>query len=319
VLASAGCEKEPTTALSVVPIERTVAAGEIEFTVRTDRDEVGVAEPLQLTLEVSASQGLAIQFPIIDGPLGEFTVRDVRSEPALPSEGRQLHHRTYVLESYAAGELTIPELTIGWTRDGEDPEELSSPELRIRITSAIDGEFVPSEFADIKGTVQLAAPASWAWLWWLAGSIVVLAVAAFVLAKTRQSRQAELERQQPAHVLALTALDALARAGLLQDGRYAEYFARLSNIIREYIERRWSVHAPQRSTPEFLEEIRHDAVFDATHRQSLAAFLQACDLVKFACYVPSTNEQDESTRTARAFVETTAADAEETASTEVAA
>ncbi len=56
-----------------------------------------------------------------------------------------------------------------------------------------------------------------------------------------------------------------------------------SEVIRDYIEKRFDVVVTQRTTEEFLQSLlqsSHDAL--VRHRALLAEFLQQCDFVKFA-------------------------------------
>ncbi len=72
---------------------------------------------------------------------------------------------------------------------------------------------------------------------------------------------------------------------LLEKGEIERFFVILSAILRDYIERRFGVHAPERTTEEFLEEAAaHPAL--AKHRGRLGQFLSLADRVKFARYRP---------------------------------
>ena len=60
------------------------------------------------------------------------------------------------------------------------------------------------------------------------------------------------------------------------------YGIEVSGIIRRYIERRFGLVAPRRSTEEFLVEASASAKLEPAHRQLLAEFLGTCDFLKFA-------------------------------------
>src|SRR5204863_5993889 len=59
---------------------------------------------------------------------------------------------------------------------------------------------------------------------------------------------------------------------------------------RIYLEERFNFHAPERTTEEFLYELRETNLLTATQKESLGGFLQSCDLVKFALYEPGQPE-----------------------------
>ena len=71
----------------------------------------------------------------------------------------------------------------------------------------------------------------------------------------------------------------------------AEWFCvEVSHIIRVYLEERFSLHAPDRTTEEFLLELQSSRYLAAEHKQLLANFLSECDMVKFARAEPPEQE-----------------------------
>jgi len=60
----------------------------------------------------------------------------------------------------------------------------------------------------------------------------------------------------------------------------------VSDALRAYLEERFSFRAPERTTEEFLHELRSTNLLDASQKERLSDFLQRCDLVKFAKYEP---------------------------------
>jgi hypothetical protein len=75
--------------------------------------------------------------------------------------------------------------------------------------------------------------------------------------------------------------------------------------VRQYIERRFSLMAPERTTDEFLAEVRNDPSLSGPHKELLSSFLQAADMVKFARYEPEQREIDQALSAARDFIEQT--------------
>ena len=76
-----------------------------------------------------------------------------------------------------------------------------------------------------------------------------------------------------------------------------------SEIIRDYIEKRFNVVATQRTTEEFLQALlqgSNEAL--ARHRSLLAEFLQQCDFVKFAGDSLAIADMESLFQSARRFV-----------------
>lgn len=120
------------------------------------------------------------------------------------------------------------------------------------------------------------------WALWLVLGFVLLALAAVAFFWLRRRKEAGLTFRKPPepHEKALKALRELE--GLIQEDHEIEFVNRVSLVVREYIQDRFSLRAPHRSTEEFLVEARHSEKLGESDQQLLAQFLAQCDLVKFA-------------------------------------
>ena len=58
------------------------------------------------------------------------------------------------------------------------------------------------------------------------------------------------------HEIALERLEKIKSANLPAQGKIKEYFAEISDIVRQYIERRFDIRAPEMTTEEFLQSLR---------------------------------------------------------------
>jgi hypothetical protein len=94
----------------------------------------------------------------------------------------------------------------------------------------------------------------------------------------------------PAHQIAYNELENLRALNLISEGRIKEYYYRLSNIVRHYIESRFKLMAPERTTEEFLAEMTVTDRLTGVHKELISNFLEHCDMVKFAAYGPDTRE-----------------------------
>ena len=108
-----------------------------------------------------------------------------------------------------------------------------------------------------------------------------------------------------AYELAVRRLAKLESGGAPDEASLDGWFVELSAIIRNYLEHRYGVRAPELTTEEFLQVARRAAGLSAEHRELLSAFLERCDRVKFAGYRPDADESMATLKAARAFVEDT--------------
>jgi len=156
------------------------------------------------------------------------------------------------------------------------------------VTNAVASEKIP----DIRGLKDMVEiPTGNEWILWLLVAVAVLVVAGIVAWFIRRhlaKRSAELAPPPPPppHVVAW---ERLQRAlDLIHE---AEWFCiEVSHIIRVYLEERFSLHAPDRTTEEFLLELQSSRHLAGEHKQLLANFLSECDMVKFARAEPPEQE-----------------------------
>lgn len=113
--------------------------------------------------------------------------------------------------------------------------------------------------------------------------LVALGLLIFLLWRRRQQA---LQARQPEIIARLALEDALAELEKahqqLSRKNCRPYAINVSGIVRRYIERRFNIRAPHRSTEEFLAEARQAPELDVKHKEKLGYFLQCCDFLKFA-------------------------------------
>ena len=109
----------------------------------------------------------------------------------------------------------------------------------------------------------------------------------------------------PAHEWAYSQIAALIADDLVGQGRLQMFFYRISYIVRGYVERRFSVSAPEMTTEEVLSAAAADARCGPSTTSELDGFLSACDLVKYARHEPTDAECDGVLRAARGMIEST--------------
>jgi hypothetical protein len=145
--------------------------------------------------------------------------------------------------------------------------------------AAIDG------LRDIKPPIEI--PTGWEWLWWMLGALALIAIlTGLALFIFRRRKQVNTPPPIPAHIRARQKLDDALK--LLSQPK--PFVTAVSDTLRGYLEERFSFHAPERTTEEFLHELKATQLLAAGQKESLSHFLQSCDLVKFAKYEPTEEE-----------------------------
>jgi HAMP domain-containing protein len=152
------------------------------------------------------------------------------------------------------------------------------------------------DIRDIRG--PKAVPGSWVLPAVLAGAIVV-ALCAYAVWRRRHR-----ETHRRSLTLSEQALERLENARpLMRPATAREFGIAASEVIRDYIEKRFDVIATQRTTEEFLQTLLQSSNETlALHRSLLEEFLQQCDLVKFAASSLAVTDMESLFQSARGFV-----------------
>ncbi len=142
-----------------------------------------------------------------------------------------------------------------------------------------------NDIRSIKPPVDIPNP----WLWvWIAAGVILLATAVYLAYRywRKQATQPVFVPVIPPHERARLKLqEALA---LIDQPR--PFCVLVSDTIRLYLEERFNFHAPDRTTEEFLHELKATDLLLPDQKQSLGEFLSVCDMVKFARYEPGPPE-----------------------------
>lgn len=311
--AGSGCRQRPAEDVqaSTHAVDKAYDLGPLTVHVRLDRDKVSIAETVGLELEARIQSGYKLTLPKMDKVLEDFGLADWESEPdRLGEENRIVRTRRYRLEPFVSGQYQIPALTFEFL-DAQDPNKtytLETEPLDVEVTSLLGEDRAKLTIADIEDVVDPPQPRSWAWLW-LPGVLAMagLGIGAWALLRRRRAaRQSRILR--PAHEVAYDRLRALVEAKLVEAGRVKEFYEALSAILRHYIEDRFSLHAPEQTTEEFLTTLARTDVLPPSDKADLGEFLGHCDLVKFARHQPAREQVQHTFDQVRDFIQKTRSD-----------
>ena len=141
-----------------------------------------------------------------------------------------------------------------------------------------------NDIRSIKAPVPI--PNLWFWAACLFAALVLAALAFWWWRKRRRETPSAPEVVIPPHE---KARERLREALALMD-QPQPFCILVSDTVRVYLEERFTLHAPERTTEEFLEELQTSPFLTYEQKQVLGEFLSGCDLVKFARYEPGRSE-----------------------------
>jgi len=266
------------------------AWGQSTASVQVDSTRMTVGDRITMTVTVEHAPGAVVTWPdSLD--LAPFEVLEART-PAPTSEGVETSRTStaFTLTAFELGMLEIPSFEIAVRAADGGEETVSTSPFAVEVVSV--GMDESGDIRDIRA--PLGIPLSPFRLALLVLLPLLLAALLFVVARRLRARRDDSPRPalgplpRPPHEVALEALSALAGSGLLERGDVKGFHIEASDILRTYVEARFRVDALEMTTREVIDGL---AAVGATpgFRDGLLAFLEQCDLVKFAKVRPGTD------------------------------
>ena len=267
-----------------------------------------VGEQTRLTFTVAQMRDRQVCAPVFSDTIvsGLEIVERLPLDTQLADDGLLLVSQSYVLTSFDSALYFIDAQPFV---DGADT--LYSNPLSLKVVS-IPVDTAQHAIADIKPVY--APPFDWPLFWLIVLitlGVVALAVIGFFVyryVKRHAAPSAEVAEPQdlrPAHEIALERLDVIKAEKLWQQNRAIEYHTQLTDVVRDYIARRFGICAVEQTSAEILAGIQPELSGQKTVYADLKTLLTTSDLVKFAKYKPLVSEDEKSLALAYQFVEAT--------------
>ncbi|HQQ05467.1 MAG TPA: hypothetical protein PLP56_00620 [Candidatus Omnitrophota bacterium] len=272
--------------------------------VLVDKKEVTIGEKVRYTIAVSAHRGIEVQFPDLSEAFKGLELID-SGETTIGFLNKRTRTLWAVLQSFAPGTYTIPGQRIRYKLPGKDWVEAVTGECGVTVISLVEKAGAGAQLADIKGPLDMRT------LLPIVIAAVILLAALFLIFSKKifwhKKKQAAAIQPWKAHEIAYARLEDLRKRGLIAHGMIKQYYSELSDILRHYLENRFSLKAPEMTTEEFINSMREYSELAREQKDLLKEFLTNCDLVKFAQYIPPENEGEAAFDTAKKFVDRTKA------------
>ena len=274
-----------------------------------DSTTLFIGDQTDLHLRATAQPEEQVTLPVLDNELipGIEIVDRTIIDTIQLADGRLQYDQYLTITSFQDSLFYIAPLPFV---SGSDT--IYSDALTLNVVQPFELDSTDIAITDIKGIYR--AP-----IWWWGIIRWILLVLALALAgvgmhylieyiKRHHALQTEdaapMEPLRPAEVVALEKLDAIREEKIWQKGQVKEYHTQLTDVIREYIARRFQVSSVEQTSDETLRDIR-PLLTDKGLYQSLAEMLRLADLVKFAKWTTTPDENENALRTAYHFVQQT--------------
>ena len=275
-----------------------------------DSTTLFIGDQTDLHLHAIGEVGEQVAMPVLDKELipgVEIVDRTIVDTLSL-KDGRVQYDQYLTVTSFEDSLFYIAPLPFV---SGDDT--VWSDGLTLNVVQPFEMDTTDMAITDIKGVYK--AP-----IWWwgifrwvlLAVLLAGVGVAGYYLITYLQRRKLEeagnevvTEPLRPAEEVALEKLDAIKEKKIWQQGQVKEYYTQLTDVVREYIARRFEVSSVEQTSDETLRDIRPLLSERKDLYDQLRKMLTLADLVKFAKWSTTPDENELSLRNAYTFVRET--------------
>ena len=271
-----------------------------------DSTTLMIGDQTDLHLQVTHDATEQVQWPVFGETLQdgiEIVDRTIVDTVALP-DGRVQLNQYLTLTSFKDSLFAIDPLVV---TSGQDSFWTDPMALNVVQPFEIDSAMAVTDIKDIE-----KAPIWWWGIirWILLGLLIAgLAVGGYYLWRWIESKRKPKEEEidpellRPADEVALEKLDEIKAQKIWKDGKVKEYQTDLTDVVREYIGRRFDVHSTEKTSDETLRDIK--PILDKSLYDRLSKMLKLADLVKFAKWHTTPDENESALMTAYDFVNET--------------
>ena len=278
---------------------------------KLDSLQLLIGEQTTLHLTVTANRGQKIVMPsfkpsqqLIPG----VEVVGQSEENTSEIDGNRIQvSRNYTLTSFDENVYAIPALNVKVNGKDFHGNPLALKVLTVPVDTVHPNQFYPPK--DVQDNPFLWS--EWSGIFWLSVLMLLLCGAmCYLLQRLKQNKPIlksfRIVKRVPAHEKALNEINAIKHQRSENQENLKEYYTRLTNTLREYINGRFGFNAMEMTSSEIIECLQ--SAGDQKMIDELRQLFRTADLVKFAKYETLINENDSNLVNAINFIDQTKTD-----------
>ena len=294
-----------------VSVISLAAAQVVTVTSAFDSSRIFIGDQINYRITIDQPAGIKLKLPFLQDTLAPNM--EILSGPVIdttPSgSGRIKITEKYLVTSFDSGLYVVPPAFVemenenGLKRFYSDYVRLAVK--RINIAPADTSLKIYDIVGPYKAPITLGELLPWILLALLLGAGIWLAVRIIrKRMKSHEDREVVFDPDPP-HVIAFRQLERLRDEKLWQTGEVKKYYTILTEILREYLDKRFGVSSLEMTTSETLEALVKTGFKKDSSYNNLKKVLTGADLVKFAKHNPDAEENETHFSQSWDFVEAT--------------
>ncbi len=264
-----------------------------------------IGDWVPVDLFVSAPSNSQIAFPMLNDSIApNIELANYMPVDTVKKGGQSEYHQLVNLAVFDTGQIMLPRFQF-LVSSGGKIDTITSDAVLVHIGGVkIDTtkDIIPiKEPLKIPLTLEELLP-------YIIGAFILAIIAAivvwYIIERRKKQKPIDEKYLLPPHVWAFKSLDKLQEDKLWQKGEVKNYYSRLTDIARTYIELRYKIQAMEQTTDELMTSL-HKGIMKQSLKKELNDVLVLSDFVKFAKAQPDFIENESSMRVIREFIDKT--------------
>jgi hypothetical protein len=289
----------------------TVASAQVDTTrfSRLSRDSILIGDQVELILDLQMNEGEGFLIAAQSEQLvpGVETIKGMTVDTLSVKKGKIDIQAHMTITSFDSGSYVLPPMLALIQNSKGDIDSLlyRGPELYV---NTIPIDTATYEIKDIKG--QIGYPLTfkeilpWLLLALLLAALIYLIIRLVKARRNNLTLFGKPVQKDPAHIVALRDLEKIRKQKLWQNNKQKQFYTAVTDTLRYYISERFGIVTMERPSGEMLEDLKKQDIEGGTYDKIEKLFGRA-DLVKFAKYEATAEENEETIPDAVQFVNST--------------
>ena len=271
--------------LTLVAFSLNLSAQEMEVQFTPDSTKFLIGEQINVLLQAKAPKDSVIEWPLLTDTIGKLEVVSRSKIDTLLKDDYQVISQNYKLTQFDSGSYMLNPIRfiIG------DSVMYTKPKMLDVGTVVVDT--TKQKMYDIKGIIEVG----YTFMELLPYILLFLLFAILLYLGYRYWEKLKPQEKRvfipkiPPFDTAMHNLKKLDEARLLKEGNVKEYYVRLTDILRNYIEDELDIPAMESTTFEIMNSIKTRKISKDT-REKIEELLKESDFVKFAKFEPESGK-----------------------------
>lgn len=292
---------------ALLTINISTYAGTISVQTGVDKSVIHIGDYIKYYIIIKYSEDIKPLPPRPGANLGQFDIKDYNViELEKTEEGVLQKKIEYTITTYFLGEFEIPAVEIEYIDKNGNKGVVKSEPMIIKVVPVKRRPDDKDDIRDIKNPIYIK---TYLWLYILITVLLIgiVAYAVYWYIKRKPALKEEIKeevKRLPEDIEALNKIEALESKGYLENGQIKQFYFELSEIIREYLSRRYQIPTLERTTSEVLHDLEK-VIYGSELYKKFYNFFYECDMVKFAKYIPTKNQLNSIIPLAKELIEKT--------------